>query len=70
VNIPFIPGSQKVIVRGEKRYCPYLYRMGQRRYSGQCRGYFRTSSAALTYASQWADRATRFLAFKEAKHVD
>lgn len=65
MNIPFQPGSQKVTVRGEKRYCPYLYRMGQRRYSGRGRGYFRTVSAALTYASQWADRVTHFLAAAE-----
>lgn len=70
MNIPFQFGYQKVTVRGEKRFCPYLYRMGQRRYSGQCRGYFRTATAALTYASNWAKRVTRFLAVKEAKHVN
>ena len=69
MNVPFQAGYQKITLRGEKRYCPYLYRFGQRRYSGKGRGYFRTASEALIYATSWSKRASRLLNVKLANQI-
>jgi hypothetical protein len=67
--IPFQFGSQKIIAKYEKRYHPFLYRMGRRRYAGRGQTWFRTSSDALTYAKRWAARAERVLV-TEVEHVN
>jgi hypothetical protein len=70
-GIPFSPGAQK-ISKGiyEKRYHPYLYRLGQRRYAGHGKLNFRTATEAFTYAVDWALRAEQFLIAKKAEHVN
>ena len=70
MNIPFQTGSQKIIDKYEKRYHPYLYRFGCRRYAGHGRIHFKTASAAHAYAIRWADRASRILVEKESGIVN
>ena len=70
MNVPFLPGSQRINNHFEKSYHPYLYRFGQRRYAGGGRVKFRTATMAQDYAGRWSERAERFLAMKESNHVD
>lgn len=67
----FQTGGQRVSTQYQKRYHPFLYRIGQRRYAGRGRTFFRTMTAAQEYAARWAERAARFVRTeKENNHVN
>ena len=68
--VPFQLGYQKVYIRGEKRYNPFLYRHGRRHYAGHGRIIFRTATDAQLYARRWAERTERFLEMKEILYAN
>lgn len=68
--MPFQPGRQKIQNAFGKRYHPFLYRMGARRYACRGRKHFRTATEAHEYAQKWAVRAFMFLNKQESNHVD
>jgi hypothetical protein len=69
-TIPFQSGSQKVVIGGEKRYKPFLYRNGRRHYAGHGWIWFRTATDAQLYARRWAEKVERYLEVKEAHYAD
>ena len=53
-----------------KRYFPFIERLGKRRYGWRGKIYFRTASQAEGYARRWAERADRFLYNKNGSNVN
>jgi len=66
------PGYQKITNHSAKRYHPFIYRQGQRRYAYRGKLSFKTATAAMKYAIRWADRAQSFLDTmpKEVEYAD